>query len=297
MKFRKGRDWKKIAINSLAVIIALIVGVYGWLSINKRVAEASKTVSIPVLARNIDPYSKINREDLTTINVSASIVDANTAANAEELVNKVTIAPIYKDKPIDKRLLVTQDSSAGNYYVVGVNVDPTRSAGVQPGDLVNVYWIQQSNTQNGQQLNNVLMAAGVRVLKVCDDKGQPIDTKPSAGNTGVQGAMSSVVATTAKPPSIVYLAVKPEEASRVVGGASPKNVNLALVKIPNANSIKNTTTTETQVLLPEGSEVPNGNTPVGQGNSAATSAAPITQNRGGNSTEGAAGADKPGQIP
>lgn len=228
MKFLRSKvSSPRFLIEALAIVIGIALAIYAYTSLNNKVAETNKTVQVPVLNKDVDAYAKITQNDVVMVEFPSLSLDNYVARTPEEIANKITIAPLYKDHPVDKRNLVEPGTDSGDYYVIGINVDPTRSAGVRPGDLVDVYRIP---TTHGQDVINQLIASKVRVLKVCDEKGNPIDNP-----TTIQSAVAGAVVPK-KGASIVYLAVRQSDVSKVIGGAAPKNAAIALAKRPNNES-------------------------------------------------------------
>jgi len=222
------------------VLTGIVLALWAWQGINKKVVDLQRTVKVPVAARNIDTYSKIAKEDLQETDVPRTTLDSYTAIKTEEIIGKIALAPLYQGKPIDRRSLTLPESGAGNFYVVGINVDPARTAGVSPGDMVDVYKLpQQAATNKKDALVPVLLADNVRVLKICDDKGVAIneikDEKTESQGIGTAQQVVTKAATSAAPrrsAAIVYLAVRPEHVQAVIEGSQPKSTLLALAKRP-----------------------------------------------------------------
>jgi pilus assembly protein CpaB len=217
--------WVKKLPHVLAVAVGLTVALFAWSHVSRQVTEARQAVTVPVPARDVDAYTSVGKEDLVPANVPLVSVDSYTVMKPEEVVNKITLSPLYRGKPIDRRSLAGPDSDAGNYQVVGINVDPARAAGVRPGDLVDVYWLPPERGGWTPEGGTSLVAGGVRVLKVCDEKGNPVEEPGGAVQQAVTGAVAP-----RRGAAIVYLAVRPEDVARVIGGSAPKSASIALAR-------------------------------------------------------------------
>lgn len=220
--FRYG--WARKVPAVLAVLAGIASAVFAWNAVNEKVARATQTATVVVAARDIDAYGLIEKGSLALREVPATAVDKFTARKVEEVAGKVALAPLYKDKPVDVRLLAEPSDDAAGFQVVGVNVDPARAAGVRPGDLVDVYWLSVDQSAWVPGNGATLVASAVRVLKVCDERGNPIT------EGGLLQQAASGGAAFGKGPSIVYLAVRPEDVPRVIGGAAPKSAFIALAR-------------------------------------------------------------------
>ncbi|MDH7578194.1 MAG: RcpC/CpaB family pilus assembly protein [Bacillota bacterium] len=221
MKFHfSRRNWPVY----LAVFVGLVVALLSWNKLSAETRRAQETVAVVVPVRDVQAYSTLSQEDLMLARIPARAADAYTAKNASEVAGKVTTAPLYRGKPVDVRFLVEPSENAGNYQVVGVNVNAARAAGVKPGDLVDVYWLRPEQGWVPEQ-SSLLLAQDVRVLRVCDERGTPVGEEPKT----VQGAVVSAVGP-AREPRIVYLLVKPEDVSKIIAGSADKSSFIALAR-------------------------------------------------------------------
>lgn len=212
----------------LAIILGLAAALIAWSQVNRQVTEARQTVTVVALNKDLDAYTAIKIEDLTPVSLPTAAVDNYAATKPEEVAGKIALAPLFKGKPVDKRSLADPGSSAGNYQVIGINVDPARAAGVRAGDIVDVYWLLPERGGWTPENATYKVAGGVRVLKVCDEKGIPLE---EPGGPVQQTFVGTV--TPKKSASIVYLAVRPEDVPRVIGGSAPKSASIALAKRTN----------------------------------------------------------------
>lgn len=203
---------RRVWMAALVSLVFLTVAGGSWWYLQAQ-AMPQNAVSLPVPARDIEPYTVIRSEDLTT----KQFADAHewAAQNAGEIVGKVAVSRLTRGWPIDQRDI---SDPAGDHQVVGVNVDAARYGGVRPGDLVDVYWLTPDEGAWNPVRAARLVAQNARVVRVADEKGQPCDEQPGIALTGTRG------------PAVVYLMVDPGEVERVIGGAALKNASIALAK-------------------------------------------------------------------
>lgn len=203
----------------LIIIVGLIVALFSWHMVQEQINNAEKTATIIVPNKDIEAYSVITSENLSTVQLPLRAVDKYMARDKSQIVNKVTTIPLLTKKPVDTRMLTDRKSNLGNKQVVGVYVDAARCAGVQEGDLVDVYWLQ--GTEIAQPSSPI--ARNVRVLRVSDERGIPVKSSSVvAQNIGADTAL-------ARAPKIVYLVLSPEEVPYVING-SAENSKIALSK-------------------------------------------------------------------
>lgn len=210
---------KKIIIG-VALLLGIVAMIFSYNMINKQVEEATTTVDIIVPKTDIEAYSTISGDNLTTKSVPPNIVDKNTVTSREQIVGQSTTAPLYAGKPIDLRTIVSAKEDLKNKQVVGVYIDAARCAGVTEGDIADVYRIP---TIPGNPSPRI--AVNSRVLKITDEKGTPVRGASSLAANGTSEV--GVV----KNPRIVYLLINPEEVPLVIQGSLDKSQSfLALSK-------------------------------------------------------------------
>lgn len=206
----------------LAFIAGIVMAGVGWVYVQQQMASASPaTKTVPVPARDLPRYHVITENDLTRRAVPADLVDPATALTPAEVVGKAAIATLYKGEPIRRERLSPVSALEGRRFL-NVLVDLARAGGARPGDVVDVYAVTKDAT--GVTLGSALVAQGAVVLDVWDGQGNPL--YQDAG--GWAGAAARAVSAN-RPPAVVRLAVRPEEAARVVGGAVPGTGNVVLV--------------------------------------------------------------------
>ncbi|MDI6906436.1 MAG: RcpC/CpaB family pilus assembly protein [Thermoanaerobacterales bacterium] len=181
-------------------------------------------MSLPVPTRDIPAYTVIASEDVTLKEFVKGAEEPTSAREPKDVVGYITTAPLTKGWQINKRVL-TDKEAFGDKQVVGVNVDAARAGGVKAGDIVDVYWLTPEQGAWTASMSSRLVAQNATVLKVCDERGQPLDETQSV----VQGAVNPV-APPKRTPSVVYLLLDPADVGKVIGGAMPKSSFIALAK-------------------------------------------------------------------
>ncbi len=195
-----------------ALIISLAAFGFSYAKIQQHIEASTTTVRVLVPKDTIEAYSVVTSDNLTTIAVPPNITDENTALSPEQIEDRIAVAPLYAGKPIDIRTVISKAEDLEEKQVVGVYIDPARCAGVNEGDLVDIYRI--SPTSQGEAAPKI--AQNCRVLRVTDDKG--VSTR---GVSVVQSAAASANLT--KPPRIVYLLVSPQEVPYVIQGSAEQS--------------------------------------------------------------------------
>ncbi|MFX4261207.1 hypothetical protein ACOBQJ_03285 [Pelotomaculum propionicicum] len=228
----------------VVALVALMVGLsttgFFYFKQGGLKAEAKETILVPVPLIEISAYTSITRNDIVMKEFPKGTDLSSVATQTEEIIGKVAVNNLQKEVPISLNDISDADKLP-NLNVVSVYVDQARSAGAQPGDIVDVYWIQVDAT--GQAIAKPV-AANARIVEVGDGKTE----------SATVAAINNTFKTPTGTSNIYRLMVKPEEVSGVVAGGSPKNTSVALVKkfsesqpvaIQTAQSPK---TTQTQTL-------------------------------------------------
>lgn len=201
----------------LPLIIALIAGIiimgFSYAKIQKQVETATATVQVLVPKTNIEAYSIVTKENLAITEVPPNIIDEYTAVSPEQIDGRITTAPLYSGKPIDLRTIIAPSEDYQDKQVVGVYIDAARCAGVNEGDIVDVYRI--SPQSQGEAAPKIAM--NCRVLRITDEKGIPV----RGASAILQSASESININ--KNPRIVYLLIKPEEVPYVIQGSSDQS--------------------------------------------------------------------------
>ncbi|MGB9849129.1 MAG: SAF domain-containing protein [Moorellaceae bacterium] len=236
MPIIKGR---KMLPAVLIIAIGVLASVAAWIGITHQIRAGQITIAIAVPRRDIVAYVPITANDLTLKEVPAAAVDGYTVRDASEAAGKMAAVTLYAGKPIDRRDLLNSDNGnyAAGYEVVGVVTDAARSAGVKSGDVVDVYCLRVDQTaQASGVIPGIKAASDARVLRVCDEQGQPIDGSGENASGGVIGGVAGAVTggVAPKTPKVVYLLVRAEEVPNVTPGAWDKGAVVVLVRKPYA---------------------------------------------------------------
>lgn len=214
--------FRKIPIVAvMAIIIGVVVTGYSFYKSGGLTKPAQAFVAIPVPVTEISAYTTIARSDIVLKEFTLGTEPDGVITQPEELIGKIAVKNLHKDTPVTASDISTLNSLP-NLEVVSVNIDASRAAGAQQGDLVDVYWIKTDQTG---QATATPVASNARVVEICDANGTPTSATQSS-MTPVANAFKSPSGT-----SIIYrLLIKPEEVSGVVAGGAPKNTSVALVK-------------------------------------------------------------------
>lgn len=220
MRFKSYRRYLPLI---LAVAVGLALAVFATKQMMTYVNTHRETVRVPVPAHNIAPYTVIGSGDLTWREVVKGGEDPGAVRDPGEAVGKIALSPLYKGEQIRKERLGDAELLAGR-QVVSVSVDLGRCVGgtIKPGDLADVWWVDDSSTPG---LGWTLVASDAVVLDVRDSSGKSV----VPAEAGLVQALGADVAP-AGPPAVAVLAVKEADVSRVVGGALPKSQNIVLAK-------------------------------------------------------------------
>lgn len=227
MRFKYSSSFFPGLRRHIPLVIAIIAGLAVALASAKYmlvyVNTHKETVKVPVPARDISPYTTISSEDIVWREIVKGGEDPGAIRDPSEAVGKLTIAPLYRNEQIRKERLTDSNLVAGK-QIVSLNIDVARSVGgaLKAGDLVDVWWVLDPALPNWS-----LAAVDAVVLDMRDSSGRSV--LPAGGGI-VQQAFGSAAPVQSNPPAVAVLAVRSEEVSRVVGGASPKSQNAVLAK-------------------------------------------------------------------
>lgn len=191
----------------ISFFVGIILMAAGWLYLQQQIAAASqdtRTVVVPV--RTLPRYHQITEEDVTTRTVPKGTVPPAVAASPTEVIGKTALTVLYEGEPVRRERLTS--TPLQGYRYVNVLVDLARAGGAQPGDIVDAYLVAKEAAITTQ------VAWGALVVNVWDGQGNPLYTDRGPAN---------------KPPAVVRLAVRPEDAARIVDGAIPGATSIVLV--------------------------------------------------------------------
>lgn len=194
----------------IAIVVGLVFATGSFFYLRAaNVQGTEETIQLPVPKRDIAMYEKINPDDLKWKEYPKGADIVAAIKTPDEIAGMTAIVPLYKDIQISRRSVTDEPEILfKGKYIISVNTDSIRSAGVVTGDIVDVYWVaSEQATTTGR-----LIARNAKVVTVSDQK--------------VLGAQ-------AKSTGYVQLAIRPEEAPYLVPGAIPADTHVVLVKKPN----------------------------------------------------------------
>lgn len=157
----------------LIITIILGLGVFAgasWYvfqySIKNRPVE-----KVLVATRDIPAYQVIGDDDLQYRTIPAGGAEPGSVLDPNYAVNKMTTVSLYANRQIPKQTL-TEDILVirPGERAIAVNVDIVGTVGnnLQPGDLVDVYWVPSKDFPGYN------IAQQARILKIEDQNGNPV---------------------------------------------------------------------------------------------------------------------------
>lgn len=212
---------------ALAVLIGIGLAFFAARQMLRYTETHKETVRVPVPAHDIASYMVIGSKDLIWREVVRGGEEIGAVKTPSKIVGKVALYPLYRGEQIrEERLGDTKDLMERR--IVSVNIDVGRCVGgsISPGDLVDVWWVDEVSTPG---IDWVLAVPDAVVLDVRDSNGRSV---VSAGGGVIQQAQQVVSggAAVSGPPAIAVLAVKREDVPKMVGGAHPRSDQVILVK-------------------------------------------------------------------
>lgn len=218
------RSWPSV----LAVVIGVLVALFATMQLRNYTMTNVEKVSVPVPARDIPPYTVIEPGDLTSRAVVKGGEEPGAARSPSEVVGKLALSTLYRNEQIKKERLVDADL-VKDKQIISVNIDVARGVGglLRVGDLVDVWWIPDENSMQAPGVGWIKVAGDAVVIDIRDSTGRSVLAQRGGI---VQQAVGESMGVPASPPAVAVLAVKNEDISRLVGGASPKSQNIVLSK-------------------------------------------------------------------
>jgi len=203
----------------IAIIIGLVTCVSSVYFLFQYAATYQQLTDIVVPKRDISAYEQLTEENLGIKQIPVGSVDNKVAVEASQILGKTTTVPLFAGEQIRLERLVDKQIIDINKHQVAVNVNLTRSVAgsLKPGNLVDVYWVEDNNYSSGPIAQNCI------VMKVTD--GQGLSTTEPIQTSSIAGTQSTV-----SLPAVVLLAVNPTEVPKVVKGSADKSVEIVLVK-------------------------------------------------------------------
>ncbi|NSW82725.1 MAG: SAF domain-containing protein [Syntrophothermus sp.] len=186
----------------VGIAVALIVFAGSFYFLQKKMAQESQTIMVPVAKNLIVQGKQLESQDIDY--KPYKVMPDNCAGSEAEIVGKIASANIFKGEPFRKERLA--DAFTDKQYVA-LNVDLARSGLVKAGDLADIYLLRDDTSW---AYLGELVASNAVVADVRDVNGQP--------------------AADGKIPAVVQVLVKAEEVPKIVRGSGYQNKSYALVK-------------------------------------------------------------------
>lgn len=174
--------------------------------------------SVVVAATTLVPGSLITAADVSTIKVPAPGVP-HAITTLGTVINRQVVYPVAAGQPLVpadlSRHPILQGIPRGDVGVM-LPVSLASSDNVQPNDIVDVIWLGNSGTSGGPNVPpGTIIASGLRVLKVLNQNGGPVQ---GPGATGID----------ATTPAVVEVAVPAQDAGALAVAAASGRFWLAL---------------------------------------------------------------------
>lgn len=178
-----------------------------------------ETKQVIVMARGVPAYSTIGSDAITTKTVPVDSVDSLCVNSVNEIVGKVAVTDLYKDEQIrSEKIADIEDIKDKEIISVAIDVIRAGAGWIQPGDIVDVWWLGGEDTRV-PGTGNYIMSPCATVLDMKDGSGKSVFShdaiKTGAANT-----------TPSSPPAIAVLAVNSEHVPKLIHGAKMQNVVL-----------------------------------------------------------------------
>lgn len=161
-------NWKTWIPLVLAIVFAVVAAkaARDWMLKNKGNGQPSgKFAKVVVAATDIEPGKDIKPEDLTTANIEADRIPANSFTEGSQLENRVTQMAIAKNSPVVEAMLAPTGTGSGLQALVpngmrAVTMEVNEFSGVaglvMPGCRVDVI-ATINNGENGGQLAKTIV--------------------------------------------------------------------------------------------------------------------------------------------
>jgi|GEM_PF-5872705 len=141
----------KSKLSFLPYLIIIIVGVViaggSYLYLNGgNYAEEVETKPVHVVNRNLEIYQPIRNRDLKVIDVPATTNIEKYFTEPEKIVGKITTTPLKENDFIHQSILIESEEIEHIEFVT-MNVNYGTSGGARPGDIVDIYRVIPSRSE------------------------------------------------------------------------------------------------------------------------------------------------------
>lgn len=198
-----------------SIVCGLVMAAVGFLYFQNQMAAAGQdSLRVPVPARDLPRYHMITEDDLDFRTVPQA--DPGVVTEVGEVVGQMAETTLYEGEQIRRERLGVVSPVTG-YHQISINVDLARSGGARPGDVVDIYKLNEAQPMGAHQP----VAVDAIVLAVLDGQGNSI--------YGDKNWTDKALQTGAKPPAVIRLAISPANISQVVDGARPGGTHMVVV--------------------------------------------------------------------
>lgn len=209
---------KKRVQYAVVILVGIVVTVASFVHLQSRF-QPEETLLILVPKSDIPPYTTISTSHLVEKRIPLGTETPYMVREYGNIVGKMSTTMLPAGIPVDNRLLIDEKDLTRGRQIVTIGTDYIRSAGAQPGNTVDVYFVNPEQQPWLPTASAHLVARNAIVVSISSKDGQSLETKDSpipAGtlpvnpvNQGTRGA--------------VRLAVNPQDVPKIVAGALPEN--------------------------------------------------------------------------
>jgi len=204
----------------LATLVGVLTLVLGWTATT---AASRRVVPVVVAARAVPANTVLTAADLTTVAL-AGHVPSSYLHQPSALIGKTLVHALAADQPVlldDVGRSAQRQGLTPSEVGVYLPVNLASSAGVVPGDRVDVLWTGGSQSRGASPLQpGATLLTGARVLAVVTSTGSAV--LPAKNTSQTVGSLAAAV------PAAVELAVPRQAAGNVALAAASGQIWLAL---------------------------------------------------------------------
>ena len=181
----------KNTVTILGIIACL--GILYWVY-NARIQKKIAPVSVPYAVRDIGPGIQITSDMVSTKKVPGGIVSKNTIMNTKDVIGKYVSnkAVIPKNSIFYTTTVVNwedlpsslyEDIPVGNTIVaLPVTMDTTYGNSIYPGNYIDLYFVSNKKTSDGDKLMLGKFIESIKVLAVTSSDGKSVfETEKNPG--------------------------------------------------------------------------------------------------------------------